>query len=369
MKRNARVKIHRWLLPASWFYGAGVWLRNKLFDWGWLRERSFDAPVLCVGNLAVGGTGKTPHTEYLVRLLEEQGIHVAVLSRGYRRRTRGYVLATPESTVGSIGDEPLQLKTKYPGIRVAVDADRCHGIDRLLALTNPPVEAIVLDDAYQHRYVQAGWNILLTDFSRLYCDDALLPAGRLREPEAGSTRAQMVVVTKCPPDLTAEACDRIAARLRLGPEQQLFFSTLCYGRLYRLDGAGTLSLADLRTRELEVLVLTGIAVPTPLVEEVERHAQSVELMAYPDHHAYSTADLKRVEARFRRLAKGRRIVVTTEKDAARLRRHPALPEDVRPYIYVLPLEVKILQEKQEAFNQNIIAYVRENSRNGIFPQK
>lgn len=161
------IKIHKWLYPLSFLYGAGVALRNKLFDWGYLRSKSFDVPVICIGNIAVGGTGKTPHTEYLIKLLHRE-YQVAVLSRGYKRRTKGYILSTPESNVRSIGDEPFQIKSKFPDIRVAVDEDRCHGIEQLCTLDNPPVEVVLLDDAFQHRYVKAGFNILLTDYHRRF---------------------------------------------------------------------------------------------------------------------------------------------------------------------------------------------------------
>ena len=169
------------LLPLSWLYRMGTDIRNKLFDWGWLQSKSFDLPVICIGNLSVGGTGKTPHTEYLIKLLQNEGFHPATLSRGYKRRTKGYLLASPKSTAQQIGDEPCQMKQKFPDIRVAVDEDRCHGIEQLLKLQSPPVDAILLDDAFQHRHVKAGLNILLTDYHRLFCDDTLLPAGRLRE--------------------------------------------------------------------------------------------------------------------------------------------------------------------------------------------
>lgn len=171
------VQIHRWLLPLSWIYGGAVWLRNKFFDWGILPSESFQAPVICIGNLAVGGTGKTPHTEYLIRLLQQAGMQVSVLSRGYKRKTRGYLLADASSTASQIGDEPCQMKQKFPQARIAVDADRREGIARLLQLDHPPTDVILLDDAFQHRYVKAGLNILLTDYRRLFTEDCLLPVG------------------------------------------------------------------------------------------------------------------------------------------------------------------------------------------------
>lgn len=217
------VKIHYWLYPISWIYGMGVRLRNKLFDWGYYRSKSFDVPVVCVGNLAVGGTGKTPHTEYLIKLLQQTGTNVAMLSRGYKRKSKGYVLATEETDVKRIGDEPYQIKTKFPAIRVAVDENRCHGIEQLMKLDHPKVDVVLLDDAYQHRYVKAGLNILLTDFHRLFSDDTLLPAGRLREPESGKNRAHIVIVTKCPEDIKPIDFNIITKRLKLYPYQQLYF--------------------------------------------------------------------------------------------------------------------------------------------------
>ena len=180
--------------------GMAVRVRNKLFDWNFFQSKNFDIPVISVGNLAVGGTGKTPHTEYLIKLLCNQ-YNVAVLSRGYKRHTKGYVLAIPESTAESIGDEPYQIHQKFPSVTVAVDEKRCHGIEELLALEKPSIDIILLDDAFQHRYVKPGLSILLTDYHRLFCDDTLLPAGRLREPVGGKNRAQIVIVTKCPQDI------------------------------------------------------------------------------------------------------------------------------------------------------------------------
>ena len=181
MERNL-ININKWLYPASWIYGAGVWLRNKLFDWGYYKERSFDLPVICIGNITVGGTGKTPHTEYLIRLLQNS-FQVAVLSRGYKRKSTGFVLAQMDTPVHQLGDEPYQMKQKYPNIHMAVDADRCHGIEELCkAVITPSTDVILLDDAFQHRYVKAGINILLVDYNRMITEDALLPAVRMREP-------------------------------------------------------------------------------------------------------------------------------------------------------------------------------------------
>ena len=227
------IKIYHWLYPLSWLYGIGVCLRNKLFDWGWLRSKSFDVPVICVGNLAVGGTGKTPHTEYLIKLLQKNGVNVATLSRGYKRKSRGYVLADDKSNVRQIGDEPYQIKNKFPNARVAVDENRCHGIEQLLKLENPTVEAIILDDAFQHRHVKAGLNILLTDFHRLLCDDALLPAGRLREPSSGKNRAQMVIVT----NVRMTSSDRLQHHSQTAPPLSIPTTVFLQIPLWNVDPA------------------------------------------------------------------------------------------------------------------------------------
>lgn len=367
------IKLYRGFYPISFLYGVGVSLRNRLFDWGVLRTRSFELPIICIGNLAVGGTGKTPHTEYLIRLLRPTH-RVAVLSRGYKRQTKGYLLATSNSPVEAIGDEPYQIQTKFPAIRVAVDEDRCHGIEQLLRLNHPNVEVILLDDALQHRYVKAGLTILLTDYHRLFCDDALLPVGRLREPATGRKRAEAIVVTKSPHSLTAADAQAIADRLKLRPHQQLFFSTFRYGKLQRLFPEGTLELPlerDLTTLQPteELLLLTGIASPAALLRELEIYTPKIDLLAFGDHHAFSRGDMEQLRDRFEHLPGERKLIITTEKDATRLRNHPALDEALKPYIYQLPIEVEILQNQQEKFNQYIINYVTENQRNSHFPAR
>lgn len=364
-------KIYHWLYPLSWFYGIGVCSRNKLFDWGWLRSKSFDVPIICVGNLAVGGTGKTPHTEYLIKLLQKAGLQVATLSRGYKRKSKGYVLAEVQSDVRQIGDEPYQIKSKFPNIRVAVDEDRCHGIEQLLTLKNPIVDAVLLDDAFQHRYVKAGMNILLTDFHRLLCDDALLPAGRLREPASGKNRANIVIVTKCPNDIKPIDFNIIAKRLHLYPYQQLYFSRFRYGMLKPLfPGKPDIRKAlSALTGNEQVLLVTGIASPTPLVKEIKSYTPQVKLLAFDDHHNFTPNDLQLVKEQFLQLEECKRLIITTEKDATRLKSHPALDEALKPYIYVLPIEIEFLQNQKQIFDQNIIDYVRAYSRNSSLPER
>ena len=366
------VKIHKWLYPVSWIYRTVVAMRNKLFDWGVFQSKSFNIPVICVGNLAVGGTGKTPHTEYLIELLRDK-YQVAVLSRGYKRRTSGYVLATPQSTVKTIGDEPYQMHTKFPSVTLAVDENRCHGIEKLLRLKEPAVDVILLDDAFQHRYVKPGLSILLTDYHRLFCDDILLPAGRLRESINGKNRAQIVIVTKCPQDIKPIDYNIITKRLNLYPYQQLFFSSFRYGNLrpvFSQNDSDSVT-EDSRNKEVplssltdaNILLVTGIASPTPILERLKEYTQNIDLLSFGDHHDFSHRDIQLVKERFNKLKGEQRIIITTEKDATRLLHHPAVNEELKPFIYALPIEIEILQNQQDKFNQHIINYVRENTRN------
>ena len=226
MLRFIKKNISLFLLPFSALYGIGVGLRNILFDIGFLKSRSFSLPVICVGNLTIGGTGKTPHTEYLINLLQEQ-YQVAVVSRGYKRKKKGFQIASAESTAKDIGDEPYQIKQKFPNIIVAVCAKRVKAIRLLLKKDNPTIpDVILLDDAYQHRYVKAGLNILITDYHRLIFNDHLLPAGHLREGFKGRDRAQIVIVSKCPPHISEQEEKAIEQGLSLYKGQKLFFSTL-----------------------------------------------------------------------------------------------------------------------------------------------
>lgn len=331
MKEGNHIKIYHWLLPIAWLYGLGVRVRNKMFDAGLLQSRKFDCPVICVGNITVGGTGKTPHTEYLIRLLQER-YRVSTLSRGYKRRTHGFIIADAHSTVADIGDEPCQMKRKFPDVIVAVDADRCHGIERLMSLDKQlKPEVVLLDDAYQHRYVKAGLNMLLMDFHRVTYKDQLLPAGRLREPHAGIRRADVVVVTKCPCDMTDEDMGSIAHSLGLSKHQKLFFTRYAYPK-------------QLNAGERPVL-LTGIASPQQMLEDMRRMVPDVQLLSFPDHHNFTQEDLNRI----RQETQGRTIL-TTEKDFTRLH---GLDN-----VVVVPIEVQFVGNSKEDFDNTILNYVR-----------
>ena len=362
------IKIHKWLYPIAFLYGIGVRLRNRLFDWGILSSHSYDIPIISIGNITVGGTGKTPHTEYLVKLLQDKW-KVAVLSRGYKRKSHGFLLAKPETPMHLIGDEPYQMKQKFPNIYVAVDADRRHGISQLRKKEiASDTDVILLDDAYQHRYVKPGINILLVDYHRLICDDALLPAGRLREPQEEKNRANIVIITKCPRDIKPMDYRIIYKRMNLYPYQKLFFSTLNYGSLVPLFGDNKTDrirpLSSLDSDE-KIMLLTGIASPEQLILDLSEHTQQVEPLTFPDHHAFTEKDISTIKKRFEQMGTGRKIIITTEKDATRLINHPSLDSTLKEAIYQLPVEIEFLQGQQETFNKHIIGYVEKNSRNSI----
>lgn len=358
------INTSKWLYPASYIYGAAVWLRNKLFDWGYFKERSFELPVICVGNITVGGTGKTPHTEYLIRLLK-RNYQVAVLSRGYKRKSKGFVLAGENTPVHQIGDEPYQMKQKFPGVHIAVDADRCHGIEQLCKKSvTPAAEIILLDDAFQHRHVKAGLNILLVDYSRMITEDTLLPAGRMREHESGKYRAQTIIITKCPKDMKPMEFRLLEKQMNLLAFQKLYFTTLNYGKLRPLFNGGKEYGIESIHPEVHILLVTGIATPKKLEADLKAHIKNhIRPLVFSDHHNFTEEDMLDIERQFSRLPESRRMIITTEKDAVRIVSHPSLPETLKPYIYVLPIEVVFLQDQQDAFNQNILDYVRKNTRN------
>ena len=356
------IKINKALRPLSWLYGVGVKLRNTMFNIGVLKSRAFDIPVISVGNITVGGTGKTPHVEYLIRLLQDR-FRVAVLSRGYKRSSKGFVQANAATTMPEIGDEPYQMKQKFPNITIAVDKNRCHGIDQLVA-NDQKLDVILLDDAFQHRYVKPGINILLVDYHRLIIYDELLPAGRLREPLEGKDRADIVIVTKCPKDLKPMEYRVITKAMNLFPYQQLFFSTIEYGQLRPLfdDAKEQKDKKDLKNEH--VLLLTGIASPEQLQHDLSPLAPHITPLTFADHHEFNEKDVQQINDSFAALPEPR-IMITTEKDATRLQQVKGLSPLVRANLYIIPINVCFMLEQGESFNLHIINYVHKNSRNSI----
>ena len=357
------IKIKEALLPLSWLYGAAVGIRNFCFDVGLLKSQAFDVPVIAVGNITVGGTGKTPHVEYLVKMLREK-FHVAVLSRGYKRKTSGYLLATNNSTMNDIGDEPMQMKSKFPDISVAVDKKRVRGIQRLTD-DDEQLDVVLLDDAFQHRYVKPGINILLVDYHRLIIYDKLLPAGRLRESMKGKNRADIVIVTKCPKNLKPMEFRLITKAMNLYPYQHLFFTTLHYADLRPVFAqASNIALNDLKGRP--VLLLTGIASPRQMQEDLAPYASNITPLTFADHHDFSQRDVQRINDAFAQMTAEGKLIVTTEKDATRLQLAKGLSDEVRRHLYVLPVDIQFMQEEQaQRFNDIITGYVQKNSRNSI----
>ena len=366
------ISINKKLLPLSWLYGLGVGFRNLLFEMGILKSRPYSTPVISVGNITVGGTGKTPHVEYLIRLLKDRA-KVAVLSRGYKRKTSGFVLAGDDATVRTIGDEPYQMKTKFPDITVAVDKKRTRGIEKLTSGDYvKDIDVILLDDAFQHRYVKPGINILLVDYHRLIIYDKLLPAGRLREPVVSKNRADIVIVTKCPKDLKPMEFRVITKAMSLYPYQQLFFSTHEFETLRPVfptapNAEITQTLSE-SLADKNVLLLTGIASPEQMLIDLKSYAKEVTPLAFSDHHDFKKKDVDRINEAFNALPSPK-LIVTTEKDETRLKQVEGLSDEVKSRLYVLPIKIEILLDQENTFNQSIINYVRKNSRNSILAQK
>ena len=311
----------KWLrnlgLPVSLLYGWVVWFRNKCYDWGWFSSRQFDVPVLCIGNLSTGGSGKTPMVEwFLSRLLPR--MRVAVLSRGYKRDSKGFLLVTGAEHAREVGDEPLQIKRNFPRAVVAVDANRQRGIERLVELSDP--ELILLDDGFQHRKVIPSRSVLLTAYDELYPDEPYLPAGNLRDHRSQADRADLVVVTKCPDPLSQRERERIRLKLRLREGQELAFASLCYQGVRDQEGRP----ADQKyLMENEFTLVTGIARPEPLLAFLRESGIRFEHLAFRDHHAFSASELQ--------MLNNRKPILTTEKDAVRL--EGALGE-----FFVLPVQ-------------------------------
>jgi tetraacyldisaccharide 4'-kinase len=363
------ISINKQLRPLSWLYGLGVGFRNLLFEAGILKSQSYATPVISVGNITVGGTGKTPHVEYLIRLLKDK-TNLAVLSRGYKRKSHGFVLADQDSTMHDLGDEPFQMKQKFPGITVAVDKKRTRGISKLThGAAGKDIDVIVLDDAFQHRYVKPGINILLVDYHRLIIYDELLPSGRLREPAKSKDRADIVIVTKCPTDMKPMEFRVLTKAMALYPYQQLYFSTHCYEGLERLEDLDNPEKQDQLENleslsEQHVLLLTGIASPEQMRLDLEPYAKEVKPLAFPDHHQFKEQDIRLINETFSSLPSPK-CIITTEKDAVRLKTIEGLSDEVLQNLYVLPIRIKIMLDQEEAFNKHIIDYVRKNSRNSI----
>lgn len=363
MPTENNIKIHSLLSPLSFLYGIGVRFRNQLFDWKLLSAESYPIPVICIGNLAVGGTGKTPHTEYIIRLLKDD-YRIAVLSRGYKRKTSGFILANEHSTSLEIGDEPYQMKHKFPDILVAVDADRREGINQLLALPKEQrPEVILLDDAYQHRYVTPSFSIVLTDYHRLFYNDKLLPAGRLREPANGIRRADMVIVSKCEEEMKPIEYRIIEENMKLLAHQSIHFTHISYDELKPVFAgqAKPLSCKNIR-KEDELLALAGIAAPDGFIKKVRKFSDKVTPLIFPDHHAFDKSDIRRIKSTFDKMRSANKYILTTEKDAARLLDNPHIPQEWKTRMYYLPITIEFCLDKNfdDEIRKHITTFHKDN---------
>ncbi|WP_179351583.1 tetraacyldisaccharide 4'-kinase [Winogradskyella vidalii] len=328
------------LFPIVPIYYLVTWLRNWLYDSGIKSSKAYDFPVICVGNLSTGGTGKTPMIEYLIRLLTSEK-QLATLSRGYKRKTEGFVIADKNANADTIGDEPFQFYRKFETLTVAVDANRQNGIAQLRDLKQAP-EVILLDDAFQHRKVKAGFNILLTAYNNLYYKDIVLPTGNLREPRLGSKRANIIVVTKCPKTISEAEKQKIISGLKLKTNQQVFFSFVDYSSRV---------ISETKDMELEALpkftLVTGIANAKPLVEYLVKKGLEFDHLEFSDHYDFKASDLKNLASKS--------LIITTEKDYVRL----STSEGLKKKLFYLPIEIKI--DKPALFNRAINTFVNQRS--------
>lgn len=344
--------MRKLLLPLSWIYGGVTSLRNLLYDKRWFRSVSFDLPVICVGNITVGGTGKTPCIEYLIQLLSDIR-QPGLVSRGYRRKTKGIVMADASSDALAIGDEPYQIKQRFPRLPIVVSADRAKGITHLLAHSKTNV--VLMDDGFQHRAVQAGLYVMMMDYNRPIWKDHPFPAGSLREPASGRRRAHILIVNKCPGTLSEAERDFFSHKLALRPGQHLFFTSINYGSLKAFKHKN-----ELPSHIDRLVAISGIANPNPFHNYLRDAGYSVMPMPFGDHHHFGEVDLKRIEDGFLSAGGGVNVVVMTEKDAARMDSIDLGRFAFANHLYYLPIGLDFLFNEKIKFDQLIKHYVGKN---------
>ena len=339
------------LLPFSLIYGLIIYIRNWMFDKNILRSATFNLPLICIGNLAVGGTGKSPMVEFLIAKLKNK-YRIAILSRGYKRKTSGYAMATEHSTALEIGDEPMQFYNKFPDVTVAVGEERVVAIPQLLH-DKPDTRVIILDDAFQHRSVKAGFNILLTDYNNLFTRDWFLPTGDLRDQQKSARRANIIVVTKCPPDLSLAEKHHLIREIKPKPEQELFFTSISYGKPYQV----ITRIPWVEVKSAEILLVTGIANPGPLKKHLEEKFNGYDELAFSDHHIFTIDDLKYILKKFEQIQSPDKILLTTEKDAVRLQKFSHQLREL-PF-YVIPIQPVFLFYEENQFTRLITTFIQE----------
>lgn len=342
------------LWPFLLVYWLGIGIRNWLYDKNILKSSTFGLPLICVGNLAVGGTGKSPMVEYLVEKLRMR-YRVATLSRGYKRKTRGYALAGSDTTALEIGDEPMQFHLKFPDVPVAVGESRLEAIPQLLH-DRPDTQVILLDDAFQHRSIRAGLNILLTEKERLFTRDHFLPVGNLRDQKKSYKRAQLIIVTKCDATLSLQEKMSITKELKPLKDQQVYFTSLQYGKISHIVNRDEWR----EDKETSVLLVIGIANPEPLQRYISSWARETEMMHYPDHHIYTIDDLRNIRERFGKIPSPRKIIITTEKDSVRLDKFSTELKTLP--VYTLPVRHSFLFGEEGKFLEEVVGFVEQTRR-------
>ena len=361
------MKLRFLLYPLAWIYGLGIIIRNFLYDNGVFSITGFEYPIISVGNLSVGGTGKTPHVEYLIRLLKPAN-NVATLSRGYGRKSTGFLIVKQKMNVAKAGDEPLQYKNKFPGVKVTVGEKRVPAMMSLLA-SYSDLNVVLMDDAFQHRSIKPGFSILLTEYRNLFTDDFLIPVGSLRDLRSSMKRADLVLVTKTPEDTSEDSMRRVRNKIRLRPQQQLFFTYLRYGAVKPVqEGQPVLTTLDLS--EYDVLAFSGLARSRNFAGYIKGRCKSVKHLRFPDHYAYTRKDISYFVKRFNQLDSPKKLMLTTEKDWMRIINEPIrkLLDDIP--VYTLEVLVVFTDPKEkEIFDQKIMTYVEKNQPNRIFNRK
>jgi|ERR1035437_328232 tetraacyldisaccharide 4'-kinase len=351
------------LYPISRLYGLITGIRNFLYDSGILHSEEFHFPVICVGNITVGGTGKTPHTEYIAGLLREN-FKVATLSRGYKRKTLDFRIASSEARVSEIGDEPMQIFHNFPDILVTVDKNRVHGVNKILQ-EYPETEVIILDDGFQHRRITPGFSILLSDYDRLFIRDHILPYGNLRENIGNMRRADMILITKSPENISPIQRRLIVKEIDKTPYQNLYFTSLRYKEpVHVFENINEETQSEFtECDKCGIVLITGIANPLPLKEYLLKTYSEIIHLTFPDHYNYNEEDLFSFSSAYNSLKSVHRYLFTTEKDAVRLREFANIAEPIKSAFFYIPIEIYFLNEDKDEFDNLIINYVRKNHRN------
>lgn len=341
------------LLPFSWLYGIAVFMRNRLFDWGILRQEAFSVPVIAIGNLRVGGTGKTPAVEYVIQLLKKR-YRVAVLSRGYGRKTEGWQMVD-KPDAENFGDEPSQIRQRFDDVTVAVHEKRSEGIKKLLAFSAPP-EVIILDDAMQHRSVEPGMLIMLSAYHKPFYRDLLLPAGRLREHKSEAGRAHVIIITKCPDQLPKEERMRIINQIKPKAHQTVFFAKEQYGGYCDANGR----IQSLSMKDAHVLLVTGLADPSTLEAWVEKTARRMAILRFSDHHAYTLSDMQRISASFDALNADQKVILTTQKDLQRMQKWMQNEKFAALPIFAVEHGMQMFDDDKVVFENRINEFIKAN---------